>query len=594
MHGSGRYRQDIDGLRAIAVLLVTFFHINEALIPGGFVGVDVFFVISGYLITNIIVRERREGTFTYAEFYRRRVRRILPAMFAVTFVTLAMGLLLFLPEDVERLAWSALATSASAANIFFTYFLDTSYFAADSATVPLLHMWSLGVEEQFYLIWPALLLVLLKWPRQVLPALTALIVLSVAIGEWQLRSNHQEWAYYMLPSRAFQLLIGGALVFVSSAGQRASAILAPAGLFLILASAFMLEGSSKFPGINAVPVTIGTAAILAAGGNAGVVSTALSLAPLRAVGLISYSLYLWHWPVLAFQRYFYGDLDPMQQVTSFIAMSGLATASYFLVELPFRHSSLSFRQSILRLAAVPSLLLLVCVSGLIASGGYGPLRLTNYPAQLASVPAAAAPHTLDYVCQRPLLRRDDLISSRCVLGNGVPRILLYGDSNAAHYVGVVGELAKSAGVTFRNYAHSACPPIGADPTPFVSDRYLRTCVASHAVVAEDLRNYDVVFLGGAWVNYASNGVRHEADLASSLQAFVRELSANGASVVLLDTIPLQPRIDARCGRKMLKLAARDCGAEGSVDVTPTFTAQLNEIAQRTPGVQVMSVRSRSC
>ena len=180
---SGSHRSDIDGLRAFAVLLVVIFHINEALIPGGFVGVDMFFVISGFLITGNIVRDREAGRFSYAEFYRRRIKRIFPAMFLVTGVTLLAGLALLLPEDVEALSWSALATALSGANVYFTWDLDTSYFAADSVTVPLLHMWSLGVEEQFYLIWPALILALLAFRRAAIPVLLVLIVASITFGQ---------------------------------------------------------------------------------------------------------------------------------------------------------------------------------------------------------------------------------------------------------------------------------------------------------------------------------------------------------------------------------------------------------------------------
>lgn len=588
------YRADIDGIRALAVLLVTVFHINESLVPGGFVGVDVFFVISGYLITGNIVRDYQRGTFTFTEFYRRRIRRILPAMFAVTFVTLLVGTLLMLPEDVEQLAWSALATAISGANIFFTYFLDTSYFAPGSDTVPLLHMWSLGVEEQFYLLWPIFLLFVLKWRRWLLVTLLALIMASIAIGEWQIRSEQLEWAYYMLPSRAFQLAIGGALTFLPPVGRKLSWILAPAGLFLVLASAYVLSGTSPFPGLNAVPVTIGTAALLASGVHTTPFTRALSLPPLRAVGLISYSLYLWHWPVLAFQRYFYGDLDAIQQVLSFVAMTGLATASYFFVEIPFRQSAAPFRQILSRFALAPAAILGMLVAGLVITNGYGPYRYTDYPQELAGIPTAAAPFTLDYVCQRPRLRQEDTTGTKCVIGEGEPRVLLYGDSNAAHNVGVVGELAKEAGVSFRNYAHSACVPIDSDPTPFVSSRRLQSCISSHKTVAKDLENYDVIFIGAAWQNYSEIGSMRRADLAFALQSFVNNLVRAGLRVVLLDTVPQQPHFDSRCGRKAMKVAAVDCASVAATNLIPPFTLELQKIAARTHGVSVLSVREQVC
>ncbi|WP_162742292.1 acyltransferase family protein [Nitratireductor sp. OM-1] len=593
MQKSG-YRTDIDGIRALAVLLVAIFHINENLIPGGFVGVDVFFVISGYLITGNILRDYQRGTFTFSEFYRRRIRRILPAMFTVTFVTLIAGTLLLLPEDVNQLALSSLATALSGANIFFTYFLDTSYFATDSNTVPLLHMWSLGVEEQFYLIWPIFLIFFIRLRNWLIWALLALIIVSIAIGEWQIRSGQLEWAYYMLPSRAFQLAIGGALAFLPPISRGRAWLLAPAGLFLILTSSFILSGTSPFPGLNAIPVTIGTAALLASGVHNTPLTRAFSLPPLRAIGLISYSLYLWHWPVLAFQRYYYGDLDPIQQVLSFIAMMGLATISYLFIELPFRHSNLSFRQMLSRFVIAPSIALAVLAAGLVVTDGYGPYRYTDYRLRLEKTQTASAPYTFDYLCQEYLITRSIINADRCVIGDGRPRVLLYGDSNAAHYIGVVGELAKQAGVSFRNYAHSSCVPIDGDPSPFVPNKRLKACSDSHRLTINDLENYDVIFIGAAWDIYSASGNKSGADLAVHLQSLVERLTSDGKKIILLDTAPRQPKFDAQCGRKSQKIEVVDCATIGAADYQPKFSSELHKIAENNHDVYVLSVREQVC
>ncbi|MDJ1463322.1 acyltransferase family protein [Nitratireductor sp. GZWM139] len=593
MQKSG-YRTDIDGIRALAVLLVVIFHINENLIPGGFVGVDVFFVISGYLITGNILRDYQRGTFTFSEFYRRRIRRILPAMFTVTFVTLIAGTLLLLPEDVNQLALSSLATALSGANIFFTYFLDTSYFAADSATIPLLHMWSLGVEEQFYFLWPVFLIFLLGRARWLLTALASLIVASLAFGEWQLRHEQFEWAYYMLPSRAFQLAAGGTLVFMPQISRLAAMLLAPSGLLLVFGSAFLLAGSSPFPGLNAVPVTIGAAAILASGVHTTPFSTALSVRPLRFVGLISYSLYLWHWPVLAFLRYFYGELDALQQVIAFIVMTSLAVASYFLVELPFRHAAFSFRKSFIRFAVMPTATLALIVVGLVTTDGYGPYRYTDYPKRLANLPEARAAFSIAQTCQRSAIRVTDTEGDGCVIGVGEPRVLLYGDSNATHYIGVIAALAREAGVPFRNYAHSGCVPLNSDPSPYVTGRYLQPCVDSQQVVASDLMQYDLIFLAAAWGVYDKRATRSGGDLAGDLKAFVTALTANGTQVVLIDTVPAQPHVDGRCGRKMLKINALDCTRLGGLNTIPDFISDLKTIAKEIPNTSFLSLRSSIC
>src|SRR5690606_28365108 len=178
------YRYDIEGLRAVAVLLVVIFHINETLIPGGFVGVDLFFVISGYVITQRIYKEGLDKPGAFLEFYRRRIRRITPVLLFVVTITLVAGEFILLPEDMVDLSWSAVFSIFSAANVYFTLYLDTSYFANDSNTIPLLHLWSLGIEEQFYLVRPLLLFVLMKAPRVILPALAMIMIGSVAIGEY--------------------------------------------------------------------------------------------------------------------------------------------------------------------------------------------------------------------------------------------------------------------------------------------------------------------------------------------------------------------------------------------------------------------------
>ena len=204
------YRADIDGLRAVAVLSVIIFHFNKLWLPGGFVGVDIFFVISGYLITGILAKKIMSGSFSFLEFYGSRMRRIFPAAFVCVLVVLIVGLNFMLPSDYSSLAQSAAASVASVANIYFWLNLDTSYFASSSELVPLLHMWSLGVEEQFYLLWPILLFFIFPRVRLLLFVFIvfALILLSFWVGEKYLISD-QSFSYYMLPSRAGELLIGG-------------------------------------------------------------------------------------------------------------------------------------------------------------------------------------------------------------------------------------------------------------------------------------------------------------------------------------------------------------------------------------------------
>ncbi len=553
------YRYDIDGLRAVAVLLVVIFHIDERLVPAGFVGVDIFFVISGFLITGNILRDRDAGTFSYAEFYRRRIKRIFPAMFLVTGATLLAGAVLMLPSDLVALSATALATSLSAANIYFALFLDTGYFADDSRMVPLLHMWSLGVEEQFYVIWPAMLLLLAKWPRAVLPALFSIILASILLGEWWLRIGWDSAAYYLLPTRAFQLAAGGvcALLLVRlSASIGSSTIAAAVGATLVGASAFFLDGVSLFPGLQAIPVTAGAALLLMSGQTANPVSRILYFAPLRAIGIISYSLYLWHWPVLAFARYFYGgELSPSLQAGTALTMFVLSVLSWKYVEVPARVTRLGFVPVAIRAFVAPVAVLSVVASVLILSRGML-FHNPSYAAAIAQASRRDAPSVqLPFVCQEPEVGISDIQNPACIIGSTEePAILLWGDSHAAHFVGTIGEIAGTVGFDFRNIAHSACPPVFDSPEKYVSEKGEAECKASSEAVKAEIGKYSTVIIAASWGNEAYQTSAFRADLRST----VRQLTSAGASVVLVADIPRIPNFDARCEAKAIKFPWWDC------------------------------------
>ncbi len=237
------YRPDIDGLRAVAVLSVILFHIDKNLLPGGFVGVDIFFVISGYLISLHIFQELEAGQFSIVEFYRRRIKRIAPPMLLVVFLTLVIAQFILIPEDAERVAESTLWSLLSLANVYFWLYQDTSYFAAASSELPLLHLWSLGVEEQFYILWPLLLMLVY---RKLSPKALMLLVASTALASFmfgQLGYAHApSFVYYMLPTRAGELLIGAAIAFATLNGierrlpEKATQLISLTGLSLVIAS----------------------------------------------------------------------------------------------------------------------------------------------------------------------------------------------------------------------------------------------------------------------------------------------------------------------------------------------------------------------
>ena len=336
------YRPDIDGLRAIAVLSVIGYHLGHRFFPGGFLGVDIFFVISGYLITSILWREVVDGRFSVARFYDRRIRRIMPALLAVLAVTTVAALLVLLPADLIGYARSLIATLLFAANVYF--WRDTDYFARLAEQKPLLHMWSLGIEEQFYILFPLVLLLLRRAPnRMVVGVLGAIAVVSFAGNAFALSIGGDSPAFFLLPTRAWELSVGALLALLPRAapGRATSALLAGlCGMALVaLAIGYPLTLLPTLP--VATLAVIGAALIIWAGsGGGGGASRVLGLRPLVFVGLISYSLYLWHWPIIVFARYYLvRELTWQEDLLSVPLMIGIAAASWQFIERPFRGSA---------------------------------------------------------------------------------------------------------------------------------------------------------------------------------------------------------------------------------------------------------------
>lgn len=327
------YRPDIDGLRAIAVILVLLFHFDLG-VPGGFIGVDVFFVISGYLITEVIKNAISSGRFSFGDFYIRRLLRLHPALIATVAMTMLAGFLIMDPASFSSLAASAKYSLLSASNFYF--WLNQGYFDAAAQTQPLLHTWSLAAEWQFYLVWPFVVWGALKVsPRFLLCLLALMTAVSLAASETMLRYDSSA-AYYMMPFRVFELSIGAMLVFVSGhrAGVKTESAIVVAGLAAIIGSAFALESSSPFPGILALVPCLGAAACIYSGRSRA--ANILRTRPMVKIGLISYSVYLVHWPIVVFYRYWiFRDISLTEKSSLLLASIAAGFALYHTVERLF-------------------------------------------------------------------------------------------------------------------------------------------------------------------------------------------------------------------------------------------------------------------
>jgi peptidoglycan/LPS O-acetylase OafA/YrhL len=355
------YRPGIDGLRALAILSVFIFHLNKDFLPGGFVGVDVFFVISGFLITGIIYRECKEGRFDLVRFYQRRIARIFPAFFVVAIATLIAASQIYSPQDLASAGANLVAAALSVAN--FKSMLQGGYFEVSEDALPYLHYWSLAVEEQYYLIFPVFFLGAYKFLRlRIIPILIIFSVLSLGASFIFMKVN-PSWAFFLLPSRAWELIVGGVLAIFVLDGRlprnRFTCSLPGAGFVLVMISFFVVPEGPSFPGAWALLPVIGTMGILSNGNSNHRIEKILSWAPLVAIGKISFSLYLWHWPIFSMIDYEMYMFAEWLRVTLKILLSLLATvATYFLIEGPTRsflsqqkHRRLSFCLALVMVAS---------------------------------------------------------------------------------------------------------------------------------------------------------------------------------------------------------------------------------------------------
>ncbi len=491
-----RYRADIDGLRAIAVLLVIAYHIGLPGITGGFVGVDIFFVISGFLISGILLREQATGTFSIIRFYERRVRRILPALIGVLVFVFVAGYFALLPSEMKELGQSILAATFSAANIFF--WKSSSYFQAPALSKPLLHTWSLAVEEQFYVVFPILLLLLHRLPRRYLKLAILLMTLASfvvsAIGAY----HHPGSTFYLPHTRAWELLLGTILALDIVPLPRSTVsrnLTALVGLALILIAALVLTPKTPFPGAAALLPCLGAALLIAAGATgSSAIGRLLSTPPFVFVGLISYSLYLWHWPLLLVNKFEYFRQIHLAKPWLFLVMLGVATLSWRFIEQPFRSGALKLPRKQLFAAAAIAVAFVSAFSGwAVASngipkrfsadalalaryteGGWGESQWTGHCFAYAAFPA---------------------ISPQCLASSsGRKNFLLFGDSHAAHLsyglTSVFPEIAISQATA------SNCKPLLASRKS--ADAFCRELIAN--VFDRFLRDHhpDGVLLSALW------------------------------------------------------------------------------------------------
>lgn len=443
------YRSDIDGLRAIAVLGVILFHAGVGL-EGGFVGVDVFLVISGYLITKIIVRESLGQGFSLKRFWVRRIRRILPASTVVTFATIATGFVVLDPSSYAELGRSVVAHAAMLANVFF--WMSSGYFSEAAELQPLLHMWSLSVEEQFYLMYPMLLIIFLKDKRVLIGLLVCLMLLSLLVSSIGVYKSPSA-TFYLLPTRAWELCAGGLLALTESKFRMKGVLqeaLALLGLFLLLLPMFIYSDLTPFPGMSAIaPVAGAVCLIMANNGQLTFVGRMLSNRVLVMVGLASYSLYLWHWPVLVFLNHAFAENTLSLKCGALVVTALLSFLSWRFIEIPFRSSHVLNSSKSVFLFWVGVTAGMIVLGGVVSKNNGLPSR---FDSKLADIYEDVTWNGSDFSTDEPEGIRIG------VSGEGVD-FVVWGDSHAMALMEMIDSLASELGLSGAALLSTGRPPI---------------------------------------------------------------------------------------------------------------------------------------
>jgi peptidoglycan/LPS O-acetylase OafA/YrhL len=514
-----RYRPDIDGLRAIAVMLVVNFHAFPAALPGGFIGVDVFFVISGFLITSIIARGLEEGRFSLLTFYNRRVRRIFPALIVVLCAALLLGWLWMLPTAYAKLSADIVASAAFSANI--ALLLQSGYFDVEAAKKPLLHLWSLGIEEQFYLVWPLILMLAARLRLNLLMVATSIGLASFVLNVALIGSDPVA-AFYLPFTRAFELLAGAGLACAwdkFSQTATASNWRAGVGIALIAIAAIVLDPHRAFPGWWALLPVAGSTLLLSAPA-AWSCRNLLASPPMVWIGQISYPLYLWHWPLLVFFAVIkFEPLTLIERELILLLSALLAWATYWFVERPFRFG----RPLPIKAFALCAGMVVVAIAGtaVVESRGFG-VRLPPEIRAMAEVPVQSAKWRI-HRCMLDL-GQETAFADECVDQGRRPLILLWGDSTAGALMPGLRKAQETSEFAIAQFTSSSCiPALNADIPGVPNCRAINDKVLSQARQLKP----DIVLLHGTWEKYLDH-------VGETVVAVKRE---TGARVVVLGPVP---------------------------------------------------------
>lgn len=571
------YRTDIDGLRALAVLLVIINHFGFGF-EGGFIGVDVFFVISGFVITLGIYPQILAKNFRYNNFWYKRIRRLMPVLFAVLATSLIVFTLILTPHDMALFLKSVIAVNFSLSNIYLWREYG-GYFEGSSQLAPMLHTWSLSVEEQFYFFWPITLVLLHKWlPSKWLMATLFLgFIISIYISQLGALKTISA-AYYLMPTRFFELLCGAMLAILLTGNNvklhsMARHVLSVAGLLLILMAAKWLNEESVFPGLNALYPVLGTAFLIVSAN--GIINRFLSLSPLVFIGKMSYSLYLWHWPVLVLIVYTGYDQLP-HKIYAVIIVTVLSFFSWNYIENPFRVKKYaSFRHVFMRLYALPcTIIILFCIAGIYSNG-----FAFRFDKKLLLMDEALHSDPNKNGCLSTYRNFDDTLKASCQThpekahGEQPIKVLLIGDSHANHLNGFLSKMAEEKSYSLDEYTLNTCLPLFDIHYGRGKFQYER-CRQRNDLIKLLIKNsYEYVVLSAIWPRkenpyfYSDSGA-HIVDVTTkttliehALKNTIDYIHRTGSHVILIEDTPGTGNLKHTCPiKKELFNKALNCAA----------------------------------
>ncbi|WP_321944503.1 acyltransferase family protein [Burkholderia cenocepacia] len=614
-HVSQQYRPDVDGLRAVAVLAVMLCHAGYTRFAGGFTGVDVFFTISGFVVGTSLLGDLSRDAFSFKGFYARRAKRLAPALYLMLAATLAFSILFSFPDDSFHLAKNILAVATMSSNIYLSK--QTGYFDAKAADQPLLHTWSLSVEEQFYVVLPVLLFWLHRKARRWL--VPAFVLLTVGSFAWAVASAHKGSAgtYYFAQYRAFEFLVGTLLAFGEfgrkPARSRVFDVLFLAGISIVLFGIFGFSVTAQFPGVGAIVPCGGALLIIYAGRRSVGIERLLANPAAVFVGRISYPLYLWHWPV-----YFAFRKLELASPTGYAVAIGVAFAlsvlTYLYVEGAARRSAMPASRALLAFVLAP-----ILVSGAVAgtakaSDGF----LFAYPAKIRADVRGSGDALFDMPrgkkCWSQIAISDE---ATCTLGNtgAKDKAILWGDSHAYHLILFFDRMGKDKAVAIHDVALTLCPPIENEPPKpgdlAYLDDHLKCVDHNKTVMAYALSRSDIhtVFMAAAWQNYLNLSTDPNAgpnghgfrpgQLERELGNTIAKLLAAAKHVVLMDDVPMIPMELVNCNfNNDLYFPVRRHACQFDVSIAreqhSPIQAMLQRLKEKYPQIDIMHTYDVPC